>query len=324
VRLLLEHPGIDVAAVTSRSLGGKPLYSVHPHLRGLSDLRFGSPDEVGEVDVAFLCLPHGVSVGEIDRWRGAARTVVDLSSDFRLRSADLYREWYGSEHARPDLLSEAIYGLPELTRERLPDATLVSGVGCNATAMVLALLPLASAGVIDRAICDIKVGSSEAGRGPSAGSHHPERSGVVRSYAPAGHRHAAEVFQALGDFVLDVSVTAVELVRGAVCTAHVVPSRPVTKKDLWGMYREAYSREPFVRLVSERSGAHRLPDAKTVVGSNFADVGFEVDERTGRVVVISAIDNLVKGAAGSAVQAMNVAMGFEEMDGLGRAPLYPA
>ncbi len=323
LRLLLDHPGVEVVAATSRSQKGEPLHRVHPNLRGRSGLTFGDADEVGEVDVAFLCLPHGQAAGQIDRWMQRAGTVVDLSADFRLRSAKAYRQWYAEEHPTPALLDSAVYGLPELHREEIARARLISGVGCNATAMNLALLPLARAGVIERVVADIKVGSSEGGAEASASSHHPERSGSVRSYAMTGHRHAAEVAQELGEFTLDVSVTAIEMVRGVLCTAHVIPNRRLAMKDLWSLYREAYGREPFVRLVCDRAGLHRLPDPKILAGSNYVDVGFGVDERTGRVVALCAIDNLMKGAAGSAVQAMNIRLGLAETTGLGFAGLHP-
>jgi len=220
-------------------------------------------------------------------------------------------------------LSEAVYGLPEMYRDPLRTARLISGVGCNATAMILALRPLAQAGLIERAIADIKVGSSEAGAEPSAGSHHPVRSRAVRSYALTGHRHAAEVEQALGALTLDVSVTAIEMVRGVLCTAHVIPKKGVERKELWKLFRGCYGDEPFVRIVNERAGLHRLPDPKVLAGSNYADVGFAIDERTGRVVTLCAIDNLMKGAAGTAVQAMNIACGFEETTGLTFPGLHP-
>lgn len=325
LRLLLDHPGVEVAAVTSRANAGEPIHRRHPNLRGRSPLVFTPPDAVEPCDVLFLCMPHGKAAGEIDRWSGIAPLIVDLSADFRLRSPDAYRDWYGADHPAPARLPEAAYGLPELERERIARASLISGVGCNATAMNLALLPLARAGLIGRVFADIKVGSSEAGAEPSESSHHPERSRAVRSYALTGHRHAAEVQQALGtDFTLDVSVTAIEMVRGVLCTAHVVPTQPVAMKDLWKLYRGAYANEPFVRLVNERTGLHRLPDPVVLGGSNYADVGFGVDERTGRVVALCAIDNLMKGAAGSAVQSMNIALGFEEATGLTFPGLHPA
>ena len=331
LRLLLDHPNAEVLCATSRSLAGQPLHRAHPNLRGRSEMLFTVPEEVPPSDVVFLCMPHGEASREIDRWLDRARTVIDLSADFRLRDAATYKAWYEEEHAAPGRLASAVYGLPELHRREMrrgaEPARLISGVGCNATAMNLALLPLAQAGLIERAICDVKVGSSEAGAEPSAGSHHPERSGAVRSYAPVGHRHAAEVGQELGGesgaFPLDVSITSIEMVRGVLCTAHVIPTRRVEMKDLWKAYRGAYSGEPFVRLVAEKNGLHRLPDPKILAGTNYADVGFDIDPRSGRIVALCAIDNLMKGAAGSAVQCMNVACGLDERAGLGFAGLHP-
>lgn len=324
LRLLRGHPAAEVGQVSSRPLAGQPLHCAHPNLRGHVDRLFCVPEEIGACDVLFLCMPHGRSGAEIQRWRALAPLVIDLSADFRLRDPGSYQAWYGSAHPAPAALSEAVYGLPEVSRARLPGATLVSGVGCNATAMTLALLPLARAGLIRRAIADLKVGSSEAGAEPSAGSHHPVRARAARTYSPAGHRHLAEVVQSLGEIDLDATLTAVDMVRGVLCTAHVEPTRPVEIKELWKLYRAAYATEPFVRLVAERSGANRFPDPRVLVGTNHADVGFAVDERSGRIIALCAIDNLVKGAAGSAIQSMNIALGLPETEGLTFPGLHPA
>ena len=227
---------------------------------------------------------------------------------------------------RRSWLSKFVYGLPELYREQIRSASYVSGVGCNATASNLALLPLVRAGLLDAArdvVVEVKVGSSEGGAQSSDSSHHPERSGAVRSFAPTGHRHTAEIHQATGLERVHLSITSVELVRGALATAHVFPREAVTEKDLWRAYRAAYSGEPFVRIVRERQGTYRLPEPKILAGSNYADVGFALDEATGRVVSICAIDNLMKGAAGSAVQCMNLMCGFDERAGLGFPGLHP-
>ena len=223
-------------------------------------------------------------------------------------------------------LDKFVYGLPELHREQIRGASYVSGVGCNATASNLALLPLVRAGLLDAArdvVVEVKVGSSEGGAQSSDSSHHPERSGAVRSFAPTGHRHTAEIGQATGLERVHLSITSVELVRGALATAHVFPRAPLAEKDLWRAYRAAYSGEPFVRIVRERQGTYRLPEPKILAGSNYADVGFALDEATGRVVSICAIDNLMKGAAGSAVQCMNLMCGFDERAGLGFPGLHP-
>jgi len=323
LRLLLDHPHVEVAQITSRRQMGVFVHSVHPNLRGRTKLQFVSPDQLEPCDVLFLCLPHGEASKAIDRYAALGQRVIDLSADLRLRDPAAYRRWYGEDHPAPAWLDRTVYGLPELHRARLRGAKLASGVGCNATAINLALLPLARAGLIRMAVADLKVGSSEAGAEPSATSHHPERRGAVRSFAPAGHRHQAEVAQELGAFELHMSVTSVELVRGVLCTAHVFPTRPLIEKELWSLYRAAYADEPFVRLVKDKTGIHRYPEPKLLAGTNWCDVGFDLDS-SGRVVVMSAIDNLMKGAAGSAVQCMNLMCGFPETTGLTFPGLHPS
>lgn len=328
LRLLLNHPRVNVAQITSRQHAGVFVHSLHPNLRGVTQLVFSRPDDLTPCDVLFLCMPHGEASGQIDRFAPLAPRIIDLSADFRLRSPEAYQRWYQSPHPAPAQLDRFVYGLPELHRDRLRTATRVSGVGCNATAINLALLPLARQGLIQSVVCDLKVGSSEAGNAHSPTSHHPERSGVVRSYALTGHRHQGEVRQELmdrfGTFELSMSVTSVELVRGVLCTAHVTPTKPLSEKDLWKLFRETYTAEPFVRIVKDRAGIHRSPEPKLLAGTNWCDVGFEVDQDTGRVVIVSAIDNLMKGAAGTAVQCMNLMCGFDESAGLTFPGLHPS
>lgn len=326
LRLLLFHPAVAVTQVASRSQAGRFVHWTHPNLRGATDLRFVDPDRLEPVDVLFLALPHGEAGATIDRWAGLGKRVIDTSADFRLRSAALYKEWYGASHPAPQWLDRFTYGLPERWRGSLSGACHVSGVGCNAAVTILALAPLVDRGLLEGVVADVKVGSSEGGRTPSLASHHPERSGAVRSFMPVGHRHQAEIRQALGDgFNLAFSVTGVELVRGALVTAHCVLREPADERDLWALYREAYGDEPFVRLVSAKAGIHRYPEPKLVAGTNYCDIGFAVDARAGgwRVVVIAALDNLMKGAAGSAVQSMNLMCGCDETAGLGFPGLHP-
>lgn len=323
LRLLIGHPEIDVAQLTSVSQTGKFARSAHPNLRGRCDLKFTTPSEVEPCDVLFLAQGHGESAGKIDHWAGLAERIVDASADFRLRSPDAYERWYGQPHPNPEWLAKFVYGLPELEREALRGARYISGVGCNATAVNLALAPLVRSGVVERAVVDLKVGSSEGGGRANAGSHHPERSGAMRSFAPTGHRHQAEVFQELGEFPLHFSATAVEMVRGVLCTAHVFLTETLEDKDLWRLYREHYGQEPYVRIVKERTGLYRYPEPKLLAGTNYCDVGFERDPSSNRVVVFSALDNMMKGAAGSAVQALNLALGFDETAGLEFTGLHP-
>ena len=323
LRLLTPHPEVDIKQVTSRGQVKQFARTVHPQLRGQSDLRFVDPEELEPCDILFLCMPHGRAAGEIERYAALAGRVIDLSADFRLRNAGDYQTWYRWEHPAPSWLDRFAYGLPEFHREQLRQARYVSGVGCNATATNLALYPLARAGLIRQATVEVKVGSSEGGNRASEATHHPVRSGAMRSFAPTGHRHQAEIEQEIGPFELHFSATAVEMVRGVLCTAHVLLTEPLNEKGVWKLFREAYREEPFVRLVKERRGLYRFPEPKILAGTNFCDVGFEVDERTGRVVVISALDNLVKGAAGSAVQCLNLMCGFPETMGLEFMGLHP-
>jgi N-acetyl-gamma-glutamyl-phosphate/LysW-gamma-L-alpha-aminoadipyl-6-phosphate reductase len=334
VRLLLFHPQVELAQVVSGSHAGQYVQSAHPNLRRVTTLRFSHPDDLTSCDLLLLCLPHGASSGEIERYRGMAPRVIDLSADFRLRSPALYERWYGAAHPTPHLLGETVYGLPELHREELPGAALVSGTGCMATAAILGLAPLYRAGLVNEAIplvVEAKVGSSAAGASAGASSHHPERSGAVRSFQPTGHRHSAELIQELGRASgaselrqqVAFSATAVELVRGVLITAHVFVSEDIDERALWRIYRDAYQREPFIRLVKERSGVYRYPEPKILAGSNYCDIGFEYDAGQRRVVVMAALDNLMKGAAGNAVQALNCMYGWDEALGLAFPGLHP-
>jgi N-acetyl-gamma-glutamyl-phosphate/LysW-gamma-L-alpha-aminoadipyl-6-phosphate reductase len=323
LRLLSGHPEFEVAQATSRSYDGKTVGSVHPNLRGL-DLRFSDPTDLDSVDVLFAATPHGVSMEQIDAFEDAADTVVDLSADFRLSAESQYDEWYDG-HVCPEYLEKSEYALPEINRESLPGADLIAAGGCNATATILGLKPLFDADILsgdEQVVVDVKVGSSEGGAGGGEASSHPERSGIVRPYAPTGHRHEAEIEEFLG---LSVSFTvhAVDMTRGAAATCHVFPDGPVSKGDLWGAYRESYEDEPFMRMVAGGSGVYRYPEPKAVAGSNYGEVGFEVDPGNKRLVVLSAIDNMMKGSAGQAVHAANVALGFEETAGLDFAGLHP-
>lgn len=332
-RLLLFHPEIELTQVASSSHAGQYIHTVHPNLRKQSSLRFCRPDDLTSCDIIFLCLPHGVSTETIKNYRGIAPRIIDLSADFRLRSASLYEHWYGKAHSAPHLLEEAVYGLPELHREELPNAILVSGTGCMATAAILGLAPLYQAGLVNDSIplvLEAKVGSSAAGVAPGAGSHHPDRSHAVRSFQPTGHRHTAELIQELGRLTggelsqpIAFSATAVELVRGVLITAHVFIKEALDERALWRVYREAYQREPFIRIVKERNSVYRYPEPKILAGSNYCDVGFELDAPQQRVVVMAALDNLMKGAAGNAVQALNCMYGWDETLGLTFPGLHP-
>jgi len=295
-------------------------------LRGRTKVQFTTPDQIQPCDVLFLALPHGEAQRRIEHWATIAPRIIDLSADFRLRDIKAYERWYGEPHHAPTWVDRFVYGLPELHREEMKSAKHISGVGCNATATNLALLPLVRANLLDTArpiIVDIKVGSSEGGNSPSLASHHPERSGSVRTFSAVGHRHTGEVEQELGLTNVHLSITSIEMVRGVLATAHCFLQPGTAEKDLWRAYRGAYKDEPFVRIVKDKQGIYRYPEPKILSGSNYADVGFEYDESTRRAVSLCAIDNLMKGAAGSAVQAMNLMCGLAETEGLEFSGLHP-
>jgi len=324
LRLLLSHPGAEITHVTSQRLAGKFVTKAHPNLRKQTSLKFIDIRGLGQCDTLFLCLPQGESMINIDRFRGLASSIIDLSSDFRVSDCKLFARYYKEQHKAPHLLKEFVYGIPELHREEMKNAHLISSAGCNATATILALHPLYRNALVEsnRTVVEAKVGSSEGGNRESPGSHHPERSGSVRSYRPTHHRHTAEMIQELGDTV-SFSATSIEMVRGVLATCHVFLNRNVNEKDIWKIYRDAYGSEPFIRIVKERDGIHRYPEPKLLIGSNYCDIGFERDPDSNRVVVLSAIDNLMKGAAGQAVQAFNIMHGFDETTALAFPGLHP-
>ena len=224
------------------------------------------------------------------------------------------------------MVKKFVYGLPELHRVELATASYVSGVGCNATASNLALLPLVKADLLDTSspvFIEIKVGSSEGGAEGNSGSLHAERANVIWTFSAFGHRHTAEVIQEMGVTDVSLTMTAVDLVRGVLATAHAKVKQGVTTKDLWKAYRALANENPFVRVVKEQRGIYRVPEPKILAGSNYADLGFELDESKGHIVAMCAIDNLMKGASGSAVQCMNLMMGWDEALGLEFMGLHP-
>jgi N-acetyl-gamma-glutamyl-phosphate/LysW-gamma-L-alpha-aminoadipyl-6-phosphate reductase len=323
LRWLYLHPHATIQQVTSRQYASKPVHQVHPNFRQVLDLRFIHPDELAPCDVLFLAMPHGEASLHIEHYANLATHIIDLSADFRLQDAETYARWYGDAHASPDWLTRFVYGLPEVNRDALRQTRYASGVGCNATAVNLALMPLARAGVIEHVTAELKVGSSEAGHTHNASSHHPVRSGAVRTYSAMGHRHQAETQMILGDVHLRFSVTAIEMIRGVQLVAHVDLHEAHTTRDIWGIYRQAYNDEPFVRLVNGKTGNHRLPEPRVVAGTNYTDIGFTLSDDGRYLVVVAALDNLGKGAASNAIQCMNLMLGWDECAGLAFPGMYP-
>lgn len=318
LRLLVAHPEVDVKQVTSRSKERRTASNIHPNLRGHTDLRFVHPDDLEPTDILFTATPHGYTKERMPDLLELADRVIDLSGDFRLRNAGDYDEWYDG-HPNTALLDEAVYGIPELYREEIKDATIIAAAGCNATASILPLKPLTKHDLIeDRVVLDVKTSSSAGGATANTASHHSERSRVVRPYAPTRHRHLAEIRQET-PLDVDMTVHAIELVRGISATVHAYGE--VEESDLWKAYRDTYGDEPFVRIAKSRRGVYRYPEPKIVEGTNYCDIGFAVGE--GRVVAFSAIDNMMKGSAGMAVQDMNIALGLDETTGLEFPGLHP-
>lgn len=330
LRILLSHPEFTVTQVTSERLKGKPVTSVHPNLRGLTDLKFVSAKELDGADVLFLGLPHGESQKRFSEFEDKCDTLCDLASDFRLTNTALYEQYYGEKHEAPALLERFCYAVPEIKRSDIPTAQHYAGAGCIATCSLLSLYPLYESGILaePRAIIDAKIGSSASGAAHSVASHHPERAGCLRSFKPTGHRHTAELLQHLPHMngvtpEIYLSATSTSEVRGILTTAQVFVDRKVTEADVWGVYREHYSQEPFVRIVKDKRSIYRYPEPKLLRGTNFVDIGFELEEGTGRLVVMGAIDNLVKGSAGNVIQSLNIRFGFDETLGLQFAGLHP-
>lgn len=333
LRLLLLHPQVEVTMVTSRQSVGEYIFNSHPNLRGMTQLKF-VPQDIAEMqkncDSIFTATPHGGSVNLVPKLLETGLKVIDMSADFRLKNPADYDKWYGWKHAHPEMLKEAAYGLPEFHREEIKKAKLIACPGCMATTAILGLAPAVKSGLIDKdkIVVDLKVGSSGGGSKPSASSHHPERASGVRPYKVVGHRHIAEVEQELSllanePLKISFSPHAVNMIRGILATIHTFPKQVITNKDVWKALRSTYENEPFIRFVKYQKGICQLPDPKVTVGTNFCDIGFEIDERTNRLLLFSALDNMVKGASGQGVQCLNILMGIDETTGLKSTGFHP-
>lgn len=329
LRHLLAHPESNVVAITSRRYSGIAVADVYPAFTELTDLTFmdASPDDVARLaDVIFLALPHGISMTVAPVFLKAGKKVVDLSADFRLRDAVCYGQWYGA-HAAPELLAEAVYGLPELHRTEIRKARIVANPGCYPTSVILALAPLLKTDWIDRSslIVDSKSGVTGAGREPLVGSLFCEVNEGFKAYKVGGqHRHIPEMEQELGrlaghDVKISFTPHLLPLNRGILSTIYASLTRDVAAAELTARYQEFYGKEPFVRIC--KPGV--FPNLSSVRGSNCCDIGLAVDRRTNRIIILSVIDNLIKGAAGQAIQNMNLICGFGESLGLTRQSLFP-
>jgi N-acetyl-gamma-glutamyl-phosphate/LysW-gamma-L-alpha-aminoadipyl-6-phosphate reductase len=333
IRILIQHPKVEIGYATSRAFANEFVFRVNPNLRGLTDLKFSPFDLdslINESDISLIALPHGISGKIVPKLLEAGVKVIDLGADFRLKNKDDYAKWYGWKHPFPDLLNEAVYGLPELHRDEIGNAKLVACPGCMANSAILGLAPAAKDNLIEknRIVIDVKIGSSGGGAVPTQASHHPERFGGVRPYKPIGHRHIAEIEQEINNLSIDpisVSFTphSVNMVRGILSTIHTFSKKELDLPYLWKLYRSFYRNEPFIRLVRDKKGIHRLPNPQNNIGSNFCDLGFEYDTHANRLLIFSAIDNLTRGAASQAIQCLNIILGINEETGLKFQSLHP-
>lgn len=327
-RLLCRHPKVCLTVATSRQYAGRMLSDVYPSLRGLVDLvceETSGAVLADKADVFFTAVPHQTAMAIVPGLLEAGKKVIDLSADFRIHSATVYEKWYQT-HTAKEYLAEAVYGLPEIHRQHIASARLVANPGCYPTSVILGLAPLLKGGLIrsERIIIDSKSGTSGAGRGAQVGSLYCEVTDGFKAYKVAEHRHTPEIEQELGslcgrEVVVSFTPHLVPMSRGILSTIYADLQEGVTATQVAEAYKDHYAAETFVRLCP----AGIYPATQHIRGANFCDIGFKVDVRTGRVVVLSAIDNLVKGAAGQAVQNLNLLCGFAESEGLLVAPLFP-
>jgi N-acetyl-gamma-glutamyl-phosphate reductase len=328
-RILCNHPKVRLTAATSRQYAGQALGQVFPSLRQKTDLvceNLSTDELCARADFFFTAVPHKTAMDIVPNLLAAGKKVVDLSADFRLRDVSVYEEWY-QKHSAADLLKEAVYGLPELYREQIRASRLIANPGCYPTSIILALAPLLKAAVIDpqSIIADSKSGTSGAGRSAQVGSLFCEVADGFRAYKVGGaHRHTPEIEQEINTFLTEpvrISFTPhlLPISRGILSTIYAQLKPGVQQAEITKLYESMYTHEPFVRVLPDNS----FPATQYVRGSNFCDLGFKIDTRTGRIIIMSAIDNIVKGAAGQAVQNMNIMCGFTEATGLEGAPFFP-
>ncbi len=328
-RLLISHPFVELAAVHTRTYAGTPFEEVFGSLKSCTSLvcEDGTIENFAEsCDVLFLALPHGIASHHITEELSEKCLFIDLGADFRLKDQELYEQWYGVEHGNPALLRHAVYGLCELYRDRIAEARIIANPGCYTTASIAALAPLFAEGLAEpgSAIIDAKSGVTGAGRGVNLPLHFSEANESVKAYKVAAHRHTPEIEQALstfagGEIAVRFTPHLIPMNRGILATCYARPKGRTHIEELFGLYREYYGDEPFIRLLEPGE----YPETRWVRGSNFLDIGLHYDERTDTIVVLSAIDNLVKGAAGQAVQNMNIRFGLDETEGLLQLPLFP-
>ena len=327
VRLLTNHPEVSIEVLGSQSFSGQKISDVYPNLKGILDKECESVDidKVAECDVAFTALPHGASKDVIPSIIEKGVKVIDLSGDFRYDDIKVYEKWYGQEHSSPELLKESVYGMPELYRDKIKGARLIGNPGCYTTCSILGAYPLLKSGIgnSENIIIDAKSGVTGAGRGLSQQVHFCECTENMKAYKVATHRHTSEIEQELShaageDIMLSFTPHLAPMKRGIFATCYINLNGKHTTEEIVDMYKEFYKGEQFVDVYD----AGTLPEIKNVVGSNRVGIGIVVDERLNRAVIISCLDNLIKGAAGQAIQNMNIMYGLPENMGLENIAAY--
>lgn len=329
IRILAGHPEVEVTAITSRSNEGKKLEDVYPNFLGWNGPTFSgsdSPEAVAGCDLVFLAVPHGVAMNIAPALLEKGQKVIDLGTDFRFRDYQIFETWYKHEHCQPELTKNAVYGLPEIYRKEIRNATVIGNPGCYPTSVILGCYPFLKAGVIDSSqiIIDSKSGVSGAGRKAEFSYSYPEMFGNFKAYGTPVHRHTPEIEQEislLAGVEVRVSFTPhlLPVSRGILSTLHLKLTQNITTEEAEALIAETYQGEPFIKLMKTPN----LPELKGVVGTNYCHLGVRVDPRTHQMIVISVIDNMVKGAAGQAIQNMNLMCNLPETMGLVNWPVYP-
>lgn len=324
IRILINNPMVDIRYITSESYEGSSYSDIYENYRDVftKDCQRKDLEKIAEdVDVIFMSLPHGLVSKELNDSILKKTKVIDISADYRLKDKDVYEQWYNTKHESPKLLKEAVYGLCEKNRKDIKEARLVANPGCYPTSSILSLMPLLEENIIERnsIIIDAKSGVTGAGRGTNLATHFPECNETTKAYSIGSHRHIPEIEEQLGVLV-SFTPHLVPMNRGILTTSYVNLKENLDYKDIKNIYEKHYKDEYFIRLTKEGV----FPETKWVKGSNFCDIGFKVDKRTNRIIVVGAIDNMVKGAAGQAVQNMNIMFGLKENTGLKDISLFPA
>lgn len=326
VRLLKVHPNVEISVITSESKEGESFSDIHPQFKNIEDRKLESLNSIDKynLDLVFLALPHGVSMDFVKENINATYKIIDLSADFRLSSEQVYKEWYKEDHKFPEGLKKAVFGSPELFRDRIKGAKLIANPGCYVTSVVLALAPLLKNKIIqpDAIFADCKSGVTGAGAKAKDNTHFPVVNDNFQPYALKTHRHTIEMQEVLDDACntktsLLFTPHLLPVDRGIISTIYSIPVKNVTEDELRVLFADFYKNEPFVRVLT------KIPSIKNVRGSNYCDIMVNYDKRTNKIFTISALDNLVKGASGQAIQNMNILFGLDEKTGLEYVPLCP-